>query len=51
MDELTLAICVAVLLLIVSHWVTYALGRHTGKATALTWANSIATAILKKVED
>lgn len=48
MDRLEIGICVVALLLIVSHWVIYELGKHTGKASALTWANTIATDILKK---
>lgn len=49
MDNLTMAICVAALLLTVSHWVTYELGKHTGKASALNWANSLIARISKSV--
>lgn len=48
MDKMEIAICVAALLAIVSHWLAYELGKHTGKSTALTWATDIANTILKK---
>lgn len=51
MDKFTIGLCVAALLLIVSHWVTFELGKHTGKATALRWASGLTNAILNKATD
>lgn len=51
MDRLGIMVCVAAILLIVSHWLMLQLGKHIGKTSALTWANDIARDILKKASD
>lgn len=51
MDRLGVMVLVAAILLFVSHWLSYQLGKHNGKAVALTWVTGINEAVFKKATD